>query len=150
MQHFEWHGLAGEYADDWRFTEGMTQEFPWARWTSPRYGQEEAWTVRYVLNCVLHPNPDGVPFDSWIKRDILDSERQFRVSVRETFHERAALRSAPIPGWENLDTLLFVEGNNCIYQFRIGGLEAERRHGGDQPLTALLNSLRIHPLRSNP
>ncbi|MGQ0814963.1 MAG: hypothetical protein ACT4O1_10920 [Gemmatimonadota bacterium] len=135
--------MSGEYADDWRFTEGATHEFRWGRWTSPRYGSEEAWTFRYTLNCVVHLNPDRVPFDTWIKRDILDSERQFRVSVRETFAGRAALRSSPIPGWENLDTLLFVEGNGCVYQFRIGGLEAERRSGGDMSLTALLSSLQI-------
>jgi hypothetical protein len=144
LQHFDWEGLSGEFADNWHFTQGVSQEFPWARWTSPIFGVEEAWTYRFVLNCVVHPNPQQVPFDTWLDRDILDTEKQFRASRRETFAGQAALRSAPVPGWENLDTLLFVEGHRRVYQFRIAGLEAETRTI-DKSLTALISSLRIDP-----
>jgi hypothetical protein len=142
LQRFSWEGLSGEHADDWRFTQGVTHEFPWARWTSPLFGAEEAWTFRFVLNCLVHPNPQNIPFDQWLNRDLLDTERQFRASARETFAGHDALRSAPVPGWENLDTLIFVEGTGRVYQMRIAGLEAEK-HNTDKSLTALLASLRI-------
>lgn len=142
MPYFSWEGLSGEHAEDWRFTQGVTHEFPWARWISPLFGQEEAWTVRFVLNCLVHPNPENIPFDTWLNRDLLDAERQFRAAARDTFAGHAALRSAPVAGWENLDTLLFVEGNRRVYQFRIAGLEAEK-HYLDKSLTALLTSIRI-------
>ena len=142
VQQFTWEGLSGEFDDRWRFTQGLTHEFPWARWTSPLFGQEEAWTFRFVLNVLVHPNPYRVAFDTWLNRDLLDTERQFRSMARETFAGRAALRSAPVAGWENLDTLLFVEGDARVYQIRIAGLEAEKR-SSDKSLTALLTSLRI-------
>jgi hypothetical protein len=142
LQHFDWEGLSGEFADNWHFIQGVSHDVPWARWTSPIFGVEEAWTFRFVLNCLVHPNPQGEPFDTWLNRDLLDAEKQFRTSRRETFAGRAALRSAPVPGWENLDTLLFVEGDLRVYEFRIAGLEAETRTI-DKSLSALLSSLRI-------
>jgi hypothetical protein len=149
LPHFEWEGLSGEFADNWHFTQGVSHEFPWARWTSPIFGVEEAWTFRFVLNCLVHPNPLNVPFDTWLNRDLLDAEKQFRASRRESFAGRAALRSAPVAGWENLDTLLFVEGNLRVYQFRIAGLEAETRTL-DKSLSALISSLRIDSAESDP
>jgi hypothetical protein len=149
LQRFNWEGLSGEYAESWRFTHGVTHEFPWARWTSPMFGEEEAWTFRFVLNCLVHPNPENIPFDVWLNRDLLDAEKQFRVSARETFAGHAALRSAPVRGWENLDTLLFVEGYGRVYQLRIAGLEAETRTL-DKSLTALISSLRIDSAEGSP
>ena len=108
------------------------------------FGEEEAWTYRFVLNCLVHPNPQNIPFDTWLNRDLLDTEKQFRASSREIFAGQEALRSAPVPGWENLDTLLFVNGYRRVYQLRIAGLAAETRTF-DKSLTALISSLRIEP-----
>ena len=106
------------------------------------FGEEEAWTYRFVLKCLVHPNLQNVPFETWLKRDLVDTEQQFRAATHEQFAGRNALRSAPVPGWANLDTLLFVEGIGRIYQLRIAGLEAETR-SNDKSLTALIQSLRI-------
>lgn len=140
---FEWEGLAGMVADDWQFTSGITHEFPWARWASPHIGPEEAWTTRYVVHCVVHPNREKLEFDRWLERDLVDSEKAFRAARREVFAGREALRSAPVPGFDHLDTLLFVEGNARVYQLRIAGLAAEARWGDSRPLSDLLGSLRI-------
>ena len=142
LQYFDWNGLEGQFADDWQFTNGIAQDFPWARWTSPELGPE-AWPMRFVLHCVLHPNREQLPFDTWLQRDLVDSEKAFRAPRREMFAGREALRSAPVAGFDHLDSLLFVDGNKCVYQFRITGLAAELHWGEPRPLSDLLASLRI-------
>jgi hypothetical protein len=143
---FEWKGLSGLMAADWQFTSGETMEMPWARWASPHYGPEEAWTTSFILHCMLLPNTERLDFDAWLKGALVDSEKAFRTSVREQFAGFAAMRSAPVPGFDHLDTLLYVYADRRIYQFRISGLAAEQRWGESQPLSDLLAALRIdHP-----
>ena len=142
LQYFDWNGLEGQFADDWQFTHGVAQAFPWARWTSPELGPE-AWPMRFVLHCVVHANPEQLGFDTWLQRDLVDSEKAFRAARRETFAGREALRSAPVPGFDHLDSLLFVHGDQCVYQFRITGLAAEQHWGDIRPLSDLLASLHV-------
>ena len=142
MVSFSWNGIEGMFPDDWHFSSGITQDFPWARWVSPELGPE-AWPMRFVLHCLIHPNREHTPFEDWLKRDLVDSEKAYRAPRREVFAGRDALRSAPVSGFEHLDTLLFVEGDTCIYQFRITGLAAERHWGDSRPLSDLLSTLRI-------
>jgi hypothetical protein len=140
---FEWHGLSGLMAADWQFTSGETMGMPWARWASPHIGPEEAWTTRFILHCMVLPNTERLDFDAWLKGGLVDSEKAFRSSIREQFAELDAMRSAPVPGFDHLDTLLYVYAHNRVYQFRISGLAAEQRWTEAQPLSDLLATLRI-------
>ena len=75
----------------------------------------------------------------------MDSEKAFRTNSREVFAGCEAMRSAPVHGFDHLDTLLFVADATVhrIYQFRISGLAAEQRWSESRPLTEMLASLRF-------